>query len=53
LINAEKKLQNIMNVDQSRIYLYDKKSLGFIRFNEKEQIEKYPSSGLAGNILFP
>ena len=48
IMNAEKKLQSIMNVDQSRIFLYDRKTQGFIRFIENQQTEKYPVSGIAG-----
>ena len=48
-MSAEKKLQSIMNVDQSRIFLYDRRSEGFIRFIENQQAEKYPVSGIAGS----
>lgn len=49
LVNAEKRLGDMMNVEQSRIFLINQKKKNFTRILEHQEIKEYPLNiGLVG-----
>jgi hypothetical protein len=48
---AEKQLNDIFNVDKSRVYLYHDQKKQLITFNEKKEKQIYNITGIMGNFF--
>jgi hypothetical protein len=52
LPNAEKKLKDVMNVEQAKIFVFKKSDNELVHYSESGEIEAYPvNCGIAGHVI--